>query len=50
MLQESRPMAEGGRIGFLKGKLVTQGANNLRRWVVKDFYTKSDGVFPNPER
>ena len=48
MLQESRPMAEGGRIGFLKGKLVTQGANK-EKWVVKDFYTKSDGVFPNPD-
>ena len=36
-----RPNAEGGRMRFMEGKLVTQGPNT-GKWVVRDLYSRGD--------
>jgi len=36
-----RPNAEGGRSGFMEGKLVKQGPNT-GKWVVRDLYSRGD--------
>ena len=39
--QEPRNMVDGGRIGFMKGKLVKHGPNT-GKWVVRDLYSRGD--------
>jgi hypothetical protein len=36
-----RPNAQGGRTGFMEGKLVKQGPNT-GKWVVRDLYSRGD--------